>query len=384
MKNITKKLSLLAAALALAGGCSRETDTTSTTVTDPVTSVPAPDPGLSDSAIAPNTGVNDQPLASADTNTIGSSGTGALTNNALASTESISGATGAPGANQTGQASSTATDPSEQVSRSSQYIDFEVVNQQSEKLGTVEAVWEDPNGEPAYLGVKRPDTEKLAIIPAEDAQVNESRKSIRLSLSPQAIAAAPTLEENAELDEQFRQKAVSFYQQHRSPGSAGATGAAPQAQQQDQATIQLKQEQATVGKRTVDAGGVLLRKVVRTETNREPVTLQSEELVIERVPGGGPATNANFAERDIYIPLRREVPVVQKDTVIKETVRVGKDVEQRQTDVTTPVREEQLKIQQQGQTDATGAPGSTERGTGTAASPDTDSERQAAPKPDEQ
>jgi uncharacterized protein (TIGR02271 family) len=120
--------------------------------------------------------------------------------------------------------------------------------------------------------------------------------------------------------------------------------------------------------------------VVRTETNREPVTLQHEELVIERVPGGGQAAaNAEFGERDIYVPLRREVPVVNKDTVVKETVRVGKDVEQQQTNISTPVREEELRIQRQGQVEGTGAPGSVSRGSGTTSSPaNTD---QAQPQP---
>jgi hypothetical protein len=91
--------------------------------------------------------------------------------------------------------------------------------------------------------------------------------------------------------------------------------------------------------------------------------------VIERVPGGDErARNARFTEDEIFIPLRREVPVVQKDTVIKETVRVGKNIQEQQTNVTTRLREEQLKIQQQGEAQGTGAPGSVSKGTGTEAS----------------
>lgn len=88
----------------------------------------------------------------------------------------------------------------------------------------------------------------------------------------------------------------------------------------DDATIRLKEEQLKIGKRRVEAGGVLLRKVVRTETTNKPVQLRREELVIERVQGSGEPVegNAEFAEREIFIPLFREEPVVQKDVVLKK------------------------------------------------------------------
>ncbi|MHC1766070.1 MAG: YsnF/AvaK domain-containing protein [Verrucomicrobiia bacterium] len=282
-------------------------------------------------------------------------------------------------------------------SNSEQYIDYNVVNQQSEKIGTVEVVWEDQKGEPALLGVKRQDQEKLIILPAEQAEVNKAKRTVRVSLSSQAIASAPILPRDAELDQQTRQKAEALNtqqgqqsiaqpsqrsdarsgeqsdlqssQQSTAQSSEEASASAGQVEQQDEATIRLKKEQATVDKRMIDAGGVLLRKVVRTETNRVPATLRHEEFVIERVPGDGQKTDsADFGERDIFIPLRREVPVVQKDTVLKETIRVGKDVQEQQTNVTTRLREEQLNIDEQGRTEGIGAPGGASSGSGAGSS----------------
>lgn len=286
-------------------------------------------------------------------------------------------------------------------SNSEQYIDYNVVNQQSEKIGTVEVVWEDQKGEPALLGVKRQDQagqdqQKLTILPAERAEVNKAKKTVRVSLSSQAIESAPTLAADANMDAQTRQKAEALNtqpgqqsnaqtsqqsdarsgqqfdlqsSQQSTAQSSEASASAGDVQRQDEATIRLKKEQATVDKRMIDAGGVLLRKVVRTETNREPVTLRHEELVIERVPGNGqPTDSADFGERDIFIPLRREVPVVQKDTVVKETIRVGKDVQEQQTNVTTRLREEQLQIDEQDRTQGIGTPGSASSGTGAGSS----------------
>lgn len=284
-------------------------------------------------------------------------------------------------------------------SRSEQYIDYNVVDQQSQKIGTVEVVWEDQKGHPALLGVKRQDQEgqdqqKLTILPAEKAEVNKFRKTVRVSLSSQAIESAPTLAADAEIDAQTRQKAESLNtqegqqsnaqssqqaesgeqfdlqsSQQSSAQSSQPSASADDVQRQDEATIRLKKEQATVDKRMIDAGGVLLRKVVRIETNREPVTLRHEELVIERVPGDGqPTDSADFGERNIFIPLRREVPVVQKDTVVKETIRVGKDVQEQQTNVTTRLREEQLQIDEQDRTQGIGTPGSASSGSGAGSS----------------
>ena len=43
--------------------------------------------------------------------------------------------------------------------------------------------------------------------------------------------------------------------------------------------IRLKEEQLKIGKRRVEEGGVLLRRVVRIETTNKPVQLRREELV---------------------------------------------------------------------------------------------------------
>jgi hypothetical protein len=141
------------------------------------------------------------------------------TNGTLAAADNSAASAGGPGTSQTGQSSSSSR--LAQAPSSAQFIDFQAVNQQDEKLGTVEVVWEDTSGGPAYLGVKQPAQEKLAVIPAEGVQVNQSRKSVRLNLSSQALQAAPTVEEDAELDQQLQEKAQSFYRQHTAKAAAG-------------------------------------------------------------------------------------------------------------------------------------------------------------------
>ncbi|MHC1766069.1 MAG: DUF2382 domain-containing protein [Verrucomicrobiia bacterium] len=368
MNDLTRNLALIATVFAVAGGCSREPETTPTdsvqvdrspsvnVASDPVASEPVAVPA--DPAPAVSSGQTQQ----------------------VAGPLNTPAAAGGPAGILTGEASS--QDAQSGVSRSSQYIDYEVVSRQGENTGRVETVWEDPAGEPAFIGVKRPGQDKLVIIPADAAQVNEGRKTVRLSLTPEALQSAPTLEQDAELDEQVQKRVTAYYQEHTraaegaEPGQASAP--AVDAERQDQATVQLREEKATVGTRTVDAGGVLLRKVVRTVTNREPVTLRREEVVIERVPGGGEVTNSTgFGERDVYIPLRREVPVVQKETVVDETVHVGKDFEAQQTNINTRLREEQLKMDVR---EGIGSPGGVSTGSGSSQSGGNQAQPQSVPE----
>lgn len=119
-----------------------------------------------------------------------------------------------------------------------------------------------------------------------------------------------------------------------------------------QADIQLHKEEMVVGKRDVSNGGVVVRTVVKTENVSQPVELQREEYVIERVPASEitdreTVTNQYqtiFQGQEIYIPLARQEPVATKRTVVAEKVEIGKRIETDRQTVTTPVRSEDIQI----------------------------------------
>jgi uncharacterized protein (TIGR02271 family) len=115
--------------------------------------------------------------------------------------------------------------------------------------------------------------------------------------------------------------------------------------------VKLSEEELKVGKREVVAGGVRLRKIIRTETVNQPVTLQREEVVIERVPAsetGGAAERA-FEAGEMYVPLRREEPVVEKQARVREEVHVRKDARTEQQTVSGQVRREDVEIEREGE-----------------------------------
>lgn len=113
----------------------------------------------------------------------------------------------------------------------------------------------------------------------------------------------------------------------------------------NQGEIQLHKEEMVVGKRQVSNGGVLVRTVVQTENVSQPVELNREEYVIERVPATEvKGTETAFQGREIYIPLTREEPLASKRALLTEKVQIGKRLETDRQTVSTPVRSEDVEI----------------------------------------
>src|SRR5437764_3927572 len=233
-----------------------------------------------------------------------------------------------------------------------QYVDHEVVDQSGNKIGKLQCLWQDGQGEPVYLGVQTGWLfGKTHVVPAERVDVNQSSQTIRLPYTEQKIKDAPCYDSSAEIDSATEREIRNYYNlssQQTSP---------PQAQTQtsvrakEGATVQLHEEQVKVGKREVEAGGVRLRKIVRTETVNQPVELRREEIVVERVPGQQQPCqpgDKDFQQQDIFIPLRREEPVVQKESHVREEVRVSKKTQTERQNISEQVRKEDVEINRSG------------------------------------
>jgi uncharacterized protein (TIGR02271 family) len=107
------------------------------------------------------------------------------------------------------------------------------------------------------------------------------------------------------------------------------------------------EEQLHVGTERVQTGKARLRKYVVTENQSVTVPVQREEVRIEREP----ITDANvgaamdgpaISEEEHEVTLMEERPVVQKDAVPVERVRLDKDVVTEQQTVNEEVRKEEI------------------------------------------
>jgi uncharacterized protein (TIGR02271 family) len=107
------------------------------------------------------------------------------------------------------------------------------------------------------------------------------------------------------------------------------------------------EEQLHVGTERVQTGKARLRKYVVTENQQVTVPVEREEVRIEREP----ITDANvgaamdgpaISEEEHEVTLSEERPVVQKEAVPVERVRLDKDVVTEQQTVNEEVRKEEI------------------------------------------
>jgi len=118
--------------------------------------------------------------------------------------------------------------------------------------------------------------------------------------------------------------------------------------------VPLFEEKVNVGKREVESGSVRLKKVVKTETINQPIELRHEELVIDRdngtAQGGNQVLAQPFKEEETVIQLKREVPVIEKQTASAGQVVVQTRSAATQTNIQSEVRREDIDIDRRGNT----------------------------------
>ena len=216
-----------------------------------------------------------------------------------------------------------------------------------ERIGHVSGLWLDPNNQVEFVGVRTTWlVGKTHVFPARGMEVNHHQEIIRAPYPVEIVKNAPAFDPGEELSEAQQREIFSYYRQHglerfeHAGRSAESRGTA----KREEARIALAEEELKIGKRQVEAGGVRLRKVVRTEPVQQSVELRREEIQIERVPAGQTTrADTKFQSEDIFIPLRREEAVVQKEPRVREEVRVSKKGHTEKQTVSERVRKEELE-----------------------------------------
>ena len=115
-------------------------------------------------------------------------------------------------------------------------------------------------------------------------------------------------------------------------------------------TVQLREEQLSARTQPVQAGEVVIRKEVITETKSIDVPVTREEVVIERhAVTGGTATAGSIndmgATEVIRVPVMEEEVIVDKRPVVTEEVSIGKRQVVETQHVTDTVRREEARIE---------------------------------------
>jgi len=241
-----------------------------------------------------------------------------------------------------------------------------------DKVGKVDQIYlDDQTGEPTWLtlntGLFGTST---SFAPLEGATF--SGDDLRLAYDKDRIKNAPRIEvdqhlEREQEDELYRYYGLSYggqgYDTTTTTGYAdtttttGTTGYADTdvrtGTTDNEASVTLSEERLQVGTQQQEAGRARLRKYTTSETETVSVPVTKEKLVVERNPVAGETSAAPIAEGDQVeeITLREERPVVAKETVAVEEVRVGKEAITEEQQVSGEIRREHVEIEGDATTD---------------------------------
>ena len=110
------------------------------------------------------------------------------------------------------------------------------------------------------------------------------------------------------------------------------------------------EEQLTVGTTRLEAGRARLRKYIVTEQVTTTVPVSHEEVRIEREPItdanlGQAMAGKDLSEEEHELILHAEEPVVEKQVVAKERVRLATDTVTEDAQISEEVRKEQIETE---------------------------------------
>jgi uncharacterized protein (TIGR02271 family) len=222
------------------------------------------------------------------------------------------------------------------------------------KLGKVGQVYLDEvTGQPAWVTVATGMFgTRQSFAPLENAEVRDEQ--LVLAVPQHLVKDAPNIEDDGRLNDS---EALALYQHYagymdRGPGQAGEQpGAGAQGHDTSGPTtdeaMTRSEERLHVGTETVRAGRARLRKYVVTENVSTTVPVSHEEVRIEREPIteaniGAAMSGPDISEEEHEVTLHAERPVVAKETVPVERVRLGTETVTEEHQVDEQIRKERI------------------------------------------
>ena len=221
-----------------------------------------------------------------------------------------------------------------------------------QSLGTIHDLYADrSDGDPTFVTVQGSGS-GLAFVPLAQAQLRGD--DVVVPYPGDLVQAAPKVSEDADLGPQEEDRLYAHYGLADAPAStdAGQASAGTGAGQDtsgpntDQAMTR-SEEHLQVGTQQVEAGRARLRKYVTTETETVQVPVTKERVTLETEPitdgNVGAATDGPaISEEEHEVVLHEEKPVVAKEAVPVERVRLGKEQVTEEVTVSEDVRKEQI------------------------------------------
>jgi len=239
----------------------------------------------------------------------------------------------------------------------------DTVDPSGDKVGSLDHIYVDrQTGEPTFLAVKTGLLGRnVSLVPVEGARAHDDH--VHLAYDKAKVKDAPNVEADGELSEAeesrlYEYYAISGYSGYDGPDHDALVepdrprepvGHDTSGPTTDEAMTR-SEEELRVGTRSEEVGKARLRKYIVTENVTTTVPVRREEVRIEREP----ITDANrgdaydgpaLSEEEHEVILRAETPVVEKDVVAKERVRLDKDTVTDEARVDESIRREQIEAE---------------------------------------
>ena len=187
-----------------------------------------------------------------------------------------------------------------------------------------------------------------SFVPVADATVDGDR--VVVPYTKDQVSDAPRIDTDSDLEPAEEARLYHHYGLAPAAGTAAVdTGAGHDTSGPNTDDAMTRSEEKLhVGKEQVETGRARLRKYVVTEQVQTTVPVSHEEVRNEREP----ITDANvdkaldgpaISEEEHEVVLKAERPVVAKETVPVERVRLGTETVTEQANVSEEVRKEQIE-----------------------------------------
>src|SRR5215207_5779376 len=228
----------------------------------------------------------------------------------------------------------------------------ELLDNDGDKIGTIEEIYLDTDTDrPEWALVKTGlFGGKGTFVPLQ--QANPTPAGVQVPFEKSHVKDAPNVDPDGQLSPSEEQTLYRHYDldygDSRSDRDRSGGGRDTSGPTTDDAMTR-SEEELKVGTAQRETGRARLRKYVVTEDVQQTVPVQREEVRVEREP----ITDANIdnatdgpaiSEEEHEVTLRSEEPVVDKRTVPQERVRLEKDVETDERQVSETVRSERIDV----------------------------------------
>ncbi len=220
-----------------------------------------------------------------------------------------------------------------------EWIGHAVVDQARDKIGKVSQIYVDEDtGQPEWLAVNTGMfRSRSSFVPIRGAQLDGDQLVIPYDKGK--VKDAPQVEDDTDgyLEPEEEQTLYRYYDRD-------TTGQEP-----DDAMTR-SEEQVRVGTAKQETGRARLRKYVVTENVQTTVPVSHEEVRVEREPitdsnRDAATSGVDISEGEHEVVLSEERPVVQKEVVPKERVRLAKDTVTGEEQVSEEVRKEEIEVE---------------------------------------